>query len=215
MIIYIYIYMEFRNIGIYNIPHIIHKKLCLIGNYNVGKTSLINKYATNTFNENTISTIGVSFNSTYFYSKDYKIKLELWDTAGSERFETIIPIYLRNADIILLVYDVTESNSINSIQKWLKIINRTIDLQNSRTEIILVGNKVDLLDNDMEQLKAYIDEIKYLNFNVSCKTGYNVIELFDKIKEIIINQNDQTQSQSLISISDREILSLDTTKRCC
>ena len=207
--------MEFRNIGIYNIPHIIHKKLCLIGNYNVGKTSLINKYATNTFNENTISTIGVSFNSTYFYSKDYKIKLELWDTAGSERFETIIPIYLRNADIILLVYDVTESNSINSIQKWLKIINRTIDLQNSRTEIILVGNKVDLLDNDMEQLKAYIDEIKYLNFNVSCKTGYNVIELFDKIKEIIINQNDQTQSQSLISISDREILSLDTTKRCC
>lgn len=200
-------------------PRIICKKLCLIGNYNVGKTSIVHRELNGVFNDKVVSTIGASFYSDYYISDDFKIKLEMWDTAGNERYESLAPMYFRNSDIILLVYDLTDSESIKHIHKWLKIINRTIDINDLKTDIILVGNKKDLLDllkmGNRDYNKKYIDEIhdfieesKYINFNISCKTGYNIDNLFNKIKEILIDKHNKFGSSSYMIDTDKIISDL-------
>ena len=99
-------------------------KLLTLGESTVGKSSIILRYTQNEFNASLLSSIGVDFKSKDIMLKNQKIKIQIWDTAGHERFKTITTSYYRGANAIVIVYDVTERESFEHIEKWLNEIDK-------------------------------------------------------------------------------------------
>ena len=118
-------------------------KVLLIGNSNVGKSSLFLKFVDDIWNDTFVPTIGVDFKIKTFEIDTKKIKMQIWDTAGQERFKNIIASYYRGAHGILLLYDVTDKDSFKNLSNWLIEIEK-----NSSKNVIkvLIGNKTDLED---------------------------------------------------------------------
>lgn len=119
-------------------------KIIFIGDSTVGKTSIIHRYLNNSFTKQMDSTIGASFSCARKEKNDGSgVKLHIWDTAGQERFRSIINLYYRGADAVVLVCDLTNQSSIDSLEHWIAdFYDRT---NNPDAKFILVGNKVDLL----------------------------------------------------------------------
>ena len=119
-------------------------KIVLLGDLSVGKSSILNRYIKGNFSNKYIATIGGSF-----YAKNIKIKnnelikLHIWDTGGSERFKSISNIYYRNADGALLIYDVTNEDSLFNLNYWIKELKSKVN----NLVIAIVGNKIDVNDN--------------------------------------------------------------------
>lgn len=119
-------------------------KLLLIGDSGVGKTCLMLQYAENTFSTTFITTVGIDYKYKWLNIDNKRIRLELWDTAGQERFKAITTSYLRGAQGILLVYDVTDKKSFQHVNTWMSQIKDYADLD---VDLILIGNKCDLADD--------------------------------------------------------------------
>ena len=118
-------------------------KLVIIGNSHVGKTSLMLRYAENVFKDKHISTIGVDFKIVKVKVGDIYVKLQIWDTAGQDRFRTMSSTYYRGADGAIIVYDVTSLESFNNVGRWLEDMN----MYNRNVYKIIVGNKNDNTSN--------------------------------------------------------------------
>jgi Ras-related protein Rab-8A len=116
-------------------------KLLLIGDSCVGKTCLMLQYAESTFSTTFITTVGIDYKYKFIDIDGRRVRLELWDTAGQERFKAITTSYLRGAQGILLVYDVTDRKSFEHVDHWMAQIKQYADLQ---VDLVLVGNKTDL-----------------------------------------------------------------------
>ena len=116
-------------------------KLLLIGDSGVGKSSILLRFADDTFTESYMSTIGVDFKIKTIKHENDIVKLQIWDSAGQERFKTITAAYYRGAHGIVTVYDVTNQDSFDNVQSWLKEIDRNAG-ENCRK--LLIGNKSDL-----------------------------------------------------------------------
>ncbi|XP_043287659.1 ras-related protein RabJ-like [Venturia canescens] len=119
----------------------IEGKVVVLGSQCVGKTSLINRYVSKTFDAHVGPTIGASFFTCKINLEDGRIKLQIWDTAGQERFRSMAPMYYRNANAALLVFDITKYKTFAEIKSWVTELNRNID---EALILILVGNKSDL-----------------------------------------------------------------------
>ena len=115
-------------------------KFLTLGDSMVGKTSIVLRFVDNVFYEQTKSTIGVDFKTKTINFGNKKIKIKVWDTAGQERFRTITKQYYKNAEGIILIYDVTESKTFDQIEDWVMNI---MDNKQSDAKVILVGNKID------------------------------------------------------------------------
>ncbi|KAL3265905.1 hypothetical protein HHI36_010095 [Cryptolaemus montrouzieri] len=116
-------------------------KIIVVGDSNVGKTSLTYRFCEGKFLDSPEATIGVDFRSKTLTIDDDKITLQLWDTAGQERFrKTMVRHYYRNANAVVFVYDVTNANSFDSLKKWIIEVDMNCVLDIPR---ILVGNKCD------------------------------------------------------------------------
>lgn len=114
-------------------------------------------------------------------SDDIKVKLEIWDTAGQERYKSLAPMYYRNAHCAIVVYDMTEKDSLENAKSWIRELQRHAD---SNIIIFLVGNKLDLADSRVistEEGKTYADTEGLLFLETSAKTPTNITELFDTI----------------------------------
>lgn len=155
-------------------------KVVLVGDAKVGKSVLLSRFADNQFTESYVSTIGVDFkNKTIELDNNKKIKLQLWDTAGHERFRAIISSYYRGSSGILLVFDVNDEKSFNNVKVWKDDITQRVPEAN----IILVGNKCD--DDDAsprvvskERAEALAKELGIPYIETSAKTGHNVENCF-------------------------------------
>ena len=101
-------------------------KLLMLGDSAVGKSALIDRYTNNSFSSAYISTVGVDFRVKNIVVDDKRIKLQIWDTAGQERFRSISKSYYKSANGILLVYDVTDRSSFDSIRNWIKQIQMVL-----------------------------------------------------------------------------------------
>lgn len=176
-------------------------KIVFVGAAGVGKTSLINRYCMNTFSEDTMATIGVSFFSRGVDVGNIKITLMIWDTAGEERFRSVAPSLLRGADGIVIVYDVTRPSSLSEIDFYFKMFLEMVHVNHSRPPVLLLGNKCDVdVDSGIE---AHIDCYEVQNWlqrrnvtmtaEVSAKTGENVEEAMFKLAECVAtNYADRT-----------------------
>ena len=118
-------------------------KVLLLGNSNVGKSSLFLRFVDDVWNDTFVPTIGVDFKIKTFEIDSKKIKMQIWDTAGQERFKNIISSYYRGAHGILLLYDVTDKESFKNLSNWLIEIEKNASKNILR---ILIGNKCDLED---------------------------------------------------------------------
>lgn len=169
-------------------------KLVLLGDSSVGKSSIVHRFVKDTFDQLRESTIGAAFLSQSIKIKDpnsgedVMIKFEIWDTAGQERYKSLAPMYYRNANAALVVYDVTEADSLVKAQSWVNELKQKVGDDN--LVIHLVGNKVDLVEEEpakrvvsMEDATAYATEEKLLFKEVSAKTGLNIKDVFQTIGE--------------------------------
>ena len=94
-------------------------KLLLLGDSSVGKTSILLKYISNKFDESSISTVGVDYMDKIIDYNKFKIKLQIWDTSGEEKFRTITKNFYRNADGLLVVFDLTKKESYDHVGSWI------------------------------------------------------------------------------------------------
>ena len=153
-------------------------KLIVVGDQSTGKSCILNRFANEIFEENYQATIGLDFQSKTVNIKGHDIRLVLYDTAGQEKFRSLIPMYIREAQIILLVYDVTNKESFDSIPKWF---SEVLDVKNDEAVFALIGNKIDLIDNRQvtyEEGKRLANEKNIIFEEVSAKDGQNFDELF-------------------------------------
>ena len=154
-------------------------RICLIGNICVGKTSLLARYADNSFKESYANTIGVDFRVITLKYKDIIAKVHIWDTAGNERFKSITINYYRSSHGFIYVYDITSKESFENLDMWINLTN-----ENCGTNAInfLVGNKSDL-EKEREVTKEEGEEFakKYdlIFIETSAKNNDNVGKLFE------------------------------------
>ncbi|KAG5933099.1 Rab5-like GTPase [Claviceps sorghi] len=171
-------------------------KLVLLGEAAVGKSSLVLRFVNNDFQENKEPTIGAAFLTQKCNLPTRTIKFEIWDTAGQERFASLAPMYYRNAQAALVVYDLTKPTSLIKAKHWV------VELQKQASPgivISLVGNKLDLASDETdnaddsedarkvstEEAKTYAEDESLLFFETSAKTGHNVTEVFTAIANAI------------------------------
>lgn len=117
-------------------------KVLLVGNSGVGKSTIVERYVDDRFNEMHLATIGVDFKIKSLFVDDKKVKLQIWDTAGQERFRSITTSYYRGAHGIFIVYDVTNRKSFDEVKNWFREAGIFHILPKN---ILLVGNKIDFI----------------------------------------------------------------------
>lgn len=157
-------------------------KLVLLGESAVGKSSIVHRFVKDSFDDFRESTIGAAFlTQTLQFDEQTTIKFEIWDTAGQERYKSLAPMYYRNANAALVVYDITQEASLERAKSWIK------ELQRQASEdivIALAGNKVDLESErkvSKETAQVLATEENLLFFEVSAKTGEGIKEIFTEI----------------------------------
>jgi len=161
-------------------------KLVLIGDSGVGKSSLLLRYADDTFSANYLSTIGVDFKIRTIIVDGKKVKLQIWDTAGQERFKTITSSYYTGASGVLVTYDITNKESFSNVKKWL------IEIDNYAKEgvqKILLGNKCDISNTRVvnhEDGKDFAEQLGMGFLETSAKDGINVQEAFESLAKAIL-----------------------------
>ncbi|CAI4769913.1 ASN_HP2_G0047900.mRNA.1.CDS.1 [Saccharomyces cerevisiae] len=174
-------------------------KLVLLGEAAVGKSSIVLRFVSNDFAENKEPTIGAAFLTQRVTINEHTVKFEIWDTAGQERFASLAPMYYRNAQAALVVYDVTKPQSFIKARHWVKELHE----QASKDIIIaLVGNKIDMLQEGGERKVAreegekLAEEKGLLFFETSAKTGENVNDVFLGIGEKIPLKTAEVQNSA-------------------
>jgi Ras-related protein Rab-5C len=162
----------------------ITKKFVMLGAASTGKTSFVNRFAHNRAASHTESTIGAAFVSKVLKVGDFDVKLEIWDTGGSEKYRAIAPMYYRDCHAAIIVFDVTMASSLDDAQVWLEELRE----KGPATAVIaLAANKVDLIGSrviDQEKINEFIAvNDLYLSKETSALTGDNIVELFNELAE--------------------------------
>lgn len=152
-------------------------KVVIVGDVSVGKTSYISRITENKFNSSYEPSIGVDFSSKQVKYKGSLFKLQIWDTAGQEKYKSLIPSYIRSSNIVYIMYDITNKSSFENINKWVLFIEKYVPEAN----ILIIGNKIDLNDNrqvSKDDVDKFKKESKYSIYEISSKTGENCYEVF-------------------------------------
>ena len=149
-------------------------KIIFVGDASTGKTSIINRIIDNPFNDNYEVSIGIDFMSKNIRFRGQNIKIQIWDSAGQEKYKGLIPSYVRNSSIVFIVYDVSNRSSFDNVPNWISFVKNI-----EKTKMILVGNKTDLQRevqiNEGEELSK---NEEMLFFECSAKSNDNIKNLF-------------------------------------
>jgi len=156
-------------------------KILLIGDSGVGKSALLLRFADDTYHESYISTIGVDFKIRTIKLDGKSVKLQIWDTAGQEKFRTITSSYYRGAHGIIVAYDVTDEASFNHVNNWLQEIDKYTVGGGVNVNKLLVGTKTDLTTSrvvEEERGRKCADDLGLSFVETSAKTGDKVEQAF-------------------------------------
>ena len=198
-------------------------KLLTIGDQFVGKSSIINRYIDDKFNENIKPTLAIDYKTKMIQKGENLIKISIYDTAGEEKYRHLIKNYYNGSNGILLVFDITDKNSFDNLNFWLDELEKNCNLNN--LYIFLVGNKTDLKKErkvSYDEAKNFADMKKIPYIEISAKTGDNIDKLFnDFIKGTIINIIEQKKKDNSFLKESFKISFLDKdektvrNKKCC
>ena len=156
-------------------------KILMLGDSEVGKSCFLMRYSDNVFVENYITTIGLDYKLKSIKLDSGKvIKVQLWDTAGQDKYRTIAKNYYKGSHGILLLYDTTKLSSFENIREWIQDIKQEVS---EKAIIFLIGNKIDSTD---KRKITKEQEYKIPFFEASAKSGENVDEVFKALYQKII-----------------------------
>jgi small GTP-binding protein len=164
-------------------------KVSIIGDYAVGKTSLIKRYTTDSFNEGYKATLGAAISTFKTKIDDDDVSLQVWDLAGQTSFRRVRVQYLFGTDFAIAVFDLTRKESLDSIKEWVD------DVRQGAPEVLLylVGNKTDLKDArvvNATMAEKIMKKMKMLGYmETSAKDGTNVRELFEVISKLLVQHS--------------------------
>lgn len=191
-------------------------KVVLLGEGAVGKTSLVLRYVENKFNDKHISTLQASFLTKRLNIAGRRVNLALWDTAGQERFHALGPIYYRDSNGALLVYDITDEDSFKKVKTWVKELRKMLG---DDICLRIVGNKTDM-DKDrhvsVEEAESYAESVGARHFHTSAKLNKGIEELFLDLSKAMLEKLDEdsksrpgginrtTSSRNVVTIVDDE-----------
>ncbi|KAF7701598.1 Vacuolar protein sorting-associated protein 21 [Cucumispora dikerogammari] len=184
------------------LPKLVTYKTVILGHYNSGKTSIIQRFILNKFNPHEEPTIGAAFltKTITHPHNNIKHKYEIWDTAGQERYRSLIPMYYRGAHVALIVFDVTNPDSFKDAMSWINI------LENEDFIKILIGNKSDLLDErkiSRDEAIEVSNKYNVIYYDCSAKTGYGVDDVFECIREVVV-KGDVHDEDKLIGMGKKK-----------
>ncbi|XP_065196243.1 ras-related protein Rab-3-like [Sycon ciliatum] len=165
-------------------------KLLIVGNSGVGKTALLFRYVDNSFSEAFISTVGIDFKVKTVVRQGKKIKLQIWDTAGQERYKAITSAYFRGAMGFLLVFDIMNRESFDSVRNWCSDITSS---SWTHAQMVLVGNKKDLAEIGARQVskseaESLAEELRIQYFETSAKENIDVSEAFTSLVDSVLDK---------------------------
>ena len=181
-----------------------------LGSSEVGKTCIIRRYIDNEYISSTISTIGIDCKAKIFTINSIKYKIIYYDTAGQERYASISSKYIKSANGVILVYDITNKKTFSKIEEWSNILERN----NKNYSAVLVGNKMDLESQREVSTNEGLTLANKLNiefFETSCLTNQNIEEMMNKISTLTINRFD-SQRNSKLSLNK---VNKKDGKNCC
>ena len=200
-------------------------KLILIGNSGVGKSSIIQRYMKHTFEETYKCTIGVDFLMKSIDIKGKTVKLQLWDTAGQEKYKSMVASYYRGANVALVVFDLTNHASFDSLPVWIENYYKNGPEQKN---IILIGNKKDMIEErkvTQEEVELFSETNNMIYFETSAKEGDNIEYVFtyaaEKLLEFYSGANENilqkkgSRTDELQSQNFKEIRIEEHKKKCC
>ena len=158
-------------------------KAVLVGESNVGKTCVISQYVSNEFNSESQQTTGAKYFSKEIELADKSIKLDIWDTAGQQKFRSLCKLFIIDSKAIILIYDYTDENSFKEIKDYWYTTYKDYD-----AIFFVVANKCDLENKKVkdEEGKEFADSIGANFFSISAKDNIGISELFQKVGETLI-----------------------------
>ena len=188
-------------------------KTAVIGDYGVGKTCLINRYVNDKFYMNEMHTLGVDFLLKEVNFKENNYKLQIWDTAGQEKFECIVNSYIRDINACILVFDVNCSKTFNRVKKWYQKVR---ELNENKIYVCLVGTKTDmnLRQVNQKELNTFIEQYSLDYVECSSKDNKNIRPIFINL----INRVDDMVKKDEINLrtyGDFEVNNFKKKDKCC
>lgn len=164
-------------------------KILLLGDASVGKTSFTKRYCYNIFNPSERLTIGVDFHVKTIELNGKKIKLQIWDVGGEERFRFLLPTYCLGANAAFILYDLTRTSTLDNIPEWASIVSH----KGGEIPIMLVGAKLDLQETQREiqrELGIQLAEKNNMDsfVEISSRDNINVDKAFDVLTELTLEK---------------------------
>ena len=211
-----------------NKEELISIKVAMVGNVGVGKTCIVKRLVKNEYDESGKSTVGANYSKYEIFLDNKKIILDIWDTAGQEKFRSMGRHFYKNSNIVVIVYDITKKESFDDIKTfWYDNIKENAE----KYKVIgIVGNKYDLFDKegveiiDDNVVKEFVDKIKsdedskIISMNVSALNGYNIKMLFnDLVKQYlekefnILIQNNILEKGNTVNLGKNK----EKKNKCC
>ena len=186
-------------------------KIVLIGDTSVGKTNILSKYLTDEFDAKSKATVGVEFGVKNFKIENNIVKVQIWDTAGEERYRSITNAYYKGAKGSLLVYDITNKKSFENVEKWISDLKANADEDIS---MILLGNKTDLEDKRVVSTEEGKNKAEFYNLTfmeTSALNGNNIQEAFNElIMDVYKRNHELLENQAKVEIiRDKKTIELD------
>ncbi|OMJ79512.1 hypothetical protein SteCoe_20438 [Stentor coeruleus] len=191
-------------------------KMVLVGEAKVGKSSILARYISNTFQEFGTPTLGCAYHTRQLNINDKILKLNIWDTAGQERYQSLSKSYSRDSKIIILVYDITSYESFKSMKRWYEILQR--DTVSPTTIFGVFGNKADLIHNEevpITEVQKFANSINASFRKTSAKENAGIEEgLLELCKRYLKIEDHGTPRESL-RISKQDLYEKHKKSKCC
>ncbi|CAE7253023.1 ryh1 [Symbiodinium natans] len=187
-------------------------KVVLVGDSRTGKTSLLKQCVEHQFSTEVLPTAGLDFQWKKVFSGHEWVKLKLWDTAGEDRFRSLMPAYLQDAAAAIVVYDVTCWRSWCAARDWVNLVHHELGKE---TLLAMVGNKADLEGREVPQDAAREESLTLgaLFLETSAKTGDNVDVLFQELATQLPNRPRSARQAAKPELQEEE--ARPSRKRCC
>jgi Ras-related protein Rab-1A len=167
-------------------------QLLIISDSTVGKTSILSRFANGTFNSNYLATVGLDNFTKDETIDDKNVRIKIWDTAGQERYKALTKGFFRNAEGIMIVYDVTNQESFENLKNWIQSIkdNMGNDFL-ERIPVVIIGNKIDSDEREIktEDAESFCKQQNYPYFETSAKTGENIDNTIRFLVKKVIDVN--------------------------
>ncbi|KAH0787855.1 Ras-related protein Rab-22A [Histomonas meleagridis] len=172
-------------------------KIVMLGDSGVGKTSLVKRWINNTYKGDQLPTIGAAYTQNIVNINNESYKIQVWDTAGEEKYRSMAPIYCQGAFGAMIVFDFLVKESFDSINSWVSCLDNT----GGNIPIVICGNKVDLLEDETKLIETCqkLNEMGYTFFATSASTGTHVEEAFmELIRRAIEFRKQESETETVV-----------------